>query len=1717
MVNLVQMTPTPRGSYLSNRITVPTTVSNSMNNDADVQKRAEDAANSVFETTYKETPGENFATRMLQFGAASGIDVVDTLGSILPGVERGDVWEGAAELGMEGLADWQAKNKSGVEIGSAVLLSIGTGYMMEKYAFGALANGLTKNAGLSSSALTRLSTMVPRARATALSVQESGALAGNLAQVANPATQSAIRNFYLANAAHHGGKALATESTIVALGHNNEAIWSEDMSNNMFWFGLGVLLPAGVGSLQARAEMRAAANSSTTMEMRRQALDPNDYIKHRDAIADPTLPYNPDQKLKQSAIVTTLAFEARQKIPTNATPELKTALSQQNLQSEIALQSELKKMAQIPIEQSTFQKVQFDDNSPHRTRQRAHILDAIESDPSAMEEVVAFGTTTNLAAGLKARDNNINKLLSSVLPEEVAEGRRLNKQQPYILIENRWYDARNKEAVEFAEYDPRKVKITKTLSTGGQEWQVQLQGGHTFRINPTARLLGKSFSERSIQDRLGITQSFKDLSSRMRQGKPQQQIKYVVGDSDDWLQNEFALYHASKNGQVDFTRSKMKTLDEVRFAAVKGKIAAMKKDGVWKTNALSDNWARKKYNLPEASQVERIHDGSSKAIHTVLSAVDSGQITSYAEAKRLYNDLLTRHEMIATTRVTDREFSGDMWTFNENSKGEWYDPVIAMHEPDVKNPTKRGTRAQVAEELAINKQVVYHTLADNGTLMVQGNPKPPSVVQRVNELVHKTPEGQYLTKIGGGADEQVTGRGQGLGAEAGAVLTQTQMGRDNLMMPAAVKTNQMAQDIAMDVTKAEHLALQKEALPLTSSINKKSRQLYNHFATARPGWDLKAGAAFKGSDGLWRFELDETAHNASRLGRKVNKGEVLQSHVTGQDLVLDDLGMNFFRKFNTMLESKRIDENRIRAALGLGEIRHTPYYLPSEDTKGKFIAFVIDGKTGKVIPGKSIIADSADDFAMQRQKAYRSLGADEYLHTQHEISFTQDLYDQSQQAWVNSKFVGRRNASATGALAGEKIRQNTVEEHLKYLQDKNVHLANATLRTVLADQIQIAKMRRVMARIQYGLSPEVANKAIETGPRTIWDDFLQNVAGPEIAQVPKRAVTKMLDSFEGVAQKGLNATWVGMRNLSESQVGNMVRDVFTRFGAPMKGTAKDFSELTQQLGPHMPYRTLDEYVEQIDRAGKPPEVREIASKMNRWDASWRLRYLEIPNAAMNMLGIIANMPAIAASSRMPVIGQLVNSSGKKVGVVDTVKLLMEGTTESFKKTWTRDWDYADKHGGLEQGVAEIRRVMSTIELTKGNPSESRLAWRKAFMGDKSLSKNSKMFSKDWIRYHGIDGLLSRANDTTEAWSRTWAHGIGLKLADLHGITGEAERFNFANSIADQAIANYSPLNRGEIFQSAFGSLFGLYQTYAMNYTGRMFRYLEQGNYSALMRQASMQSAMFGVGSNIGWNQLEWLEDKATDDEATISDMVYAKFGPIVGSALSHGGVAEFAEFLGAPSGIALYTRADTNVRFNMLPTDSSGAFDFTKMSAAIGTANQLGQGMFQILQTLWNDDSIVTGQRISEIAANMVPNRLMKGVITVGLNDGYETDRYGAVTAINQGVFESAVRMLGLRTTRQQDEIDQYYANRGSLDKQAARMEQLREETRGLVRSGGIESKLADVFQTYVDRGGDPSNFKSWYRQILESATTTRGLREDQKALNSQKMQAMHARYGFVD
>jgi hypothetical protein len=251
------------------------------------------------------------------------------------------------------------------------------------------------------------------------------------------------------------------------------------------------------------------------------------------------------------------------------------------------------------------------------------------------------------------------------------------------------------------------------------------------------------------------------------------------------------------------------------------------------------------------------------------------------------------------------------------------------------------------------------------------------------------------------------------------------------------------------------------------------------------------------------------------------------------------------------------------------------------------------------------------------------------------------------------------------------------------------------------------------------------------------------------------------------------------------------------------------------------------------------------------------------SAADESCGIINAAPAVVRNYT-PMRGEAAEDFAQRVGHAATIFQTPEGATygvadinklitNGFKRAWNRsseaDYDYMVKRGYLSLEMAEFQRQFGAID--------SKNAWESFFYGDST---------KKGFQNKGVVGWSGILDDKSEDFSRSWAHMIGLNVAEDLGITQLDAKHSFAHDIANKMIANYSPNNKAEIFQGALGAPIGLFQSFIVNYYERLFRYVEQGDYKALATQMATQSGLFGVTSLPGWQQYNAFMTKHDGDQ-----------------------------------------------------------------------------------------------------------------------------------------------------------------------------------------------------------------------------------------------------------
>jgi hypothetical protein len=507
------------------------------------------------------------------------------------------------------------------------------------------------------------------------------------------------------------------------------------------------------------------------------------------------------------------------------------------------------------------------------------------------------------------------------------------------------------------------------------------------------------------------------------------------------------------------------------------------------------------------------------------------------------------------------------------------------------------------------------------------------------------------------------------------------------------------------------------------------------------------------------------------------------------------------------------------------------------------------------------------------------------------------------------------------------------------------------------------------------------------------------------------------------------------------------------------------------MGEYTPFASATEFMESRG-IKRPPTVKGMSRTMNSLAASVLLRWFELPHAMMNGLGLIATMPAAVMAGRAP-ITTFMDVKGQNVAAIDGVKIISQGMKDMFTKRGSADWKYMEKMGDAGQSVIEYHQQLGAINSQAG------------FM--KWLEKADK--------YAGF------ASDTSENWSRQVAHFVGLRLADYHGIQGMASRHNFAREIANSIIADYAPINRPELFNSGFGSMFGLFQSYALNHYTKMFRWMENGQFKNMGLQAGMQASMFGMQGTYGLGHLMDMRDSltASGSEPTALDLIYEHFGPGLGGAIAHGGVSEVTQ-------LAMWTRGDTNFR---VPGMSG-----TLAPLEIGTKVYRGfvDGVSSYLNAMPGEGV----NAMMEVVQREMPNRVLRSWLTLA-NGGKEIDAYGQVMADTKTWMDIVARTVGVRSSRQQSELEAYYAGKGAVERDAAKMEKLRESFRSAVRNHkGNPSEVSPIqyFNDYVEAGGNPKLFKTWVRNMLRDADSPRSMKSLKNSLATPRSALETWRFG---
>lgn len=1126
-----------------------------------------------------------------------------------------------------------------------------------------------------------------------------------------------------------------------------------------------------------------------------------------------------------------------------------------------------------------------------------------------------------------------------------------------------------------------------------------------------------------------------------------------------------------------------------------GRANALRAEASGKTLEGQLSSLRLRYNLPRLSAYERGILGV-EAEHPVegllrgMALMDEDAIRSMTLPD--VQDAMGKFKRIgdmAPVLPSDIEDMGTSFRFMLDDKGNPLKPILAYKRPF---EVAEWSKEHVAERLAANKMHAVATLTAE-----QAAPVTRAISQSITQSTdfdmaartHELMDTQVAGSIVGSSPQTTMG-------QIGNAFRSTEMrDRDNPILLAATRVREQVNRMARDFMKASiESAFGDRLSVLANPRNASTKLLLNQFHSFRAGWDL-APAPVKRADGFNAFILRPTADNAERFkeqfGREMTKGQLLLGP-DGKEIVLDDMALDIQNRLNQVTEMLRQEKNTLLRANGRKEIDSLPWYVPPPNTDNKFLGFVFDPQNNPV-RGMTIVADTKEEFRAAQAALMKDIekkGLGYTFRTQESIREFANIWDKVVMDFINPGTTAIQPGKLQrGRLVGNQIRLDAFEESLKYLQEGYLRHSNDILETLYKEQINSAGARALVAS---EVTASQARGAKDVKAPNIYDFYLENLLGRSKLNDRSSAVGRIYGAIETTLDKFLAESTPSAARVWEATnewIGK--RKVWDKSGQ----ARKDFETLSQKLGKYMPFENAAKLAEARGYGATPPTVAGMVGKLNQFSAAVLLRMFEVIHPVMNLSGILNAAPAVIRNFQ-PRVGEgmeefaarvghvaniFENPVGKPIGVLDMNKVMKRG----FEKAWSREshpeYDYMVRRGFLSQEVAEFHRQFGAIE--------SKSEWNKFFTGD----EHAKGFKNK-----GVIGWLSIMSDKSEDFSRSWGHMVGLEVADNLGIKGMEARHTFAHDIANKMIANYSPHNRPEIFQGALGAPIGLFQSFVMNYYQRMFRYAETKDYRALATQVATQSGLFGVSSIPGWQQFNEFMTKNDGSEDPASG-IYRKFGGNAGDLISHGLLSSLPALFGAPSA-DLYSRGDVSIRQLQISDPTSIPTILNSTVPAFNLMSKLYNGLTQGIGLFSERNPQLSSTQVAEVLSNAIANRPLAGLIEQFGAHGNDTDASGQLVNETHGMMETAYRLMGIRSMRQSRELEAFYANKNAMEHKAALDEQLSQHTRGLIRSGKTDA-IPDVFRQYVENGGDPRNFRRWFKATYIAATDTRAQRQLEKAM----------------
>lgn len=1621
-----------------------------------------------------------------RFTLGTAVDTIDSIWAtpLNPFGERGDVVDSVFSGAQ---AQYYERNKDAIEGASAVVGGIATVAFAEALLIPKIAGALATSTALTSTRAWKFgANFNAESTRRMLEVQRAAVAEGGATSLMSSPGGARFLAEQFGRGAVIATRTLPFDYAVM---WENEAFNSGDLGEELFWTAIGGTLGGTIiGAIPARALHRQAMNSDTIRRaiadqlplagITNELLNPSYATK---AVYTPSQlnrarPGNqPDALLGADGVEATMyliASRGAQPDGWNTPAPIAARNDSMRQQFQGKAIDSIKKILGRRIEGVNVTRVpvnsmpEIEDLVKNRAKEDPYIIFGVE------ELGLVEG---NFADALIKRDKHIQKMFDEAnqmafsandpkAKRLASKAARMKRQEGFVYAGGAWYDPRGPLAAALKSHNEEQVRGSiqirgdiLEMPTANGQGKIQLTGTMKLRVgNKSVR--GQDLS---IEDRLRVNTGIRRYIDHVKSGKGNFAVKIEDSIADNWMQLD-AIDELLRAGGPNATSSKMvqfvpggrlQSQADIQRQSLRAKAQQLLKEKGPTGRITAED--RLRYNLPAPTAMERLEDPAGDAFRVWLRGA-AGQAGTVQEMHKALTSVRAAHGLDLLDSNKLGRVDGEMLAFNRNEQGRWMRPMLGFFEPRAHLP--QVAQGMHAERLLAVKTESLAILRDAG--------RNTPISQAVDTLV-ESPEFARAHAVNELADAQSTGIGGKVSQLLGEFLPKRFLHRDNPTILAAsrlAETMERAGRIAFEAA-IEKFDMKKVIDSISSSGGAALRAELDQFATLRPGWSIKKPV--KGSDGRWRFELEDDVANRRLLGvDSVKAGTMMPSLRTGEDLTLSEEAYGIVDRFsNGLMAEVRRGDNTVRASKGQQPIALKNLYMPAAATRNKFVGFV-QGPDGKIVPGHAVIAETAEEYDRLSKAVIDELGQGNgyTIKTREQFAATRDIWDTEAIEWIDH---GTSTAVARGTQAGgltrHFVKDGAFMDALTWAKDRYAIQHNDALKVLLRDPLQVARMRSATERQLRGVSPGREGSGAKAATRNIFDEFEQAITGSSKAYRDTGIISRAVDATEQSIDNVLDPT------------ARHVTELMRRLGAtaPRIGAAATVSEINKQLGKYSPYHRAEDFIA-ARGLSEPVTVRRVAQGLNNFATNVILRWDPFAaHAAMNILGLIPTLMAGVRAGSAPATMAL-QVKGKNIPVWDGMAILKGALADMTARSRHADWQHMVVNGDASQSAFEYHRTISSLD--------SQAGWHK------------------WAQ--NLDKWVAFTSDQSENLSRQMAHFTGLRIADYQGIKGLEARHSFAREFANSAIADYTPSNRPELWTTAFGSVFGLFQSYAMNQMTKMFHWMELKDYKAFGTQAAVQATMFGIPGTYGLGAIMDVHDKFFKDsgEPSLMDSMYQRFGPVLGGAFAHGSISEVTQ-------IAFWTRGDISPRLPMANGMLPPGIDVLKRMAASIT------GGFQVF--LAQQPEHMWPAMIENFQREM-PNRVLKGALALA-NGGLETDRSGNVITESRDWFESLVRVAGYRSARQQRELETFFRGKSDMDRDAIRMERVREAYKAAARSALNRNERVnpnDFFDDYVAAGGMPQRFRSWVKQLTRDAVNPRAAADLRKDMANPRNRLNTWRYG---